>query len=83
MKMQAVLIKDGCKIALQEKEYKSQEMIDGQYEEKDKLAMANLYLAMDDSILINIEIETTVKEVWKKLKNLSEGKFLINKIYLR
>ena len=38
-------------------------MMDGQYEEKDKLTMANLYLALDDSVLFNIEIETTAKEV--------------------
>ena len=81
--MQAVLIKDGCEIALQEKECKPQEMTDAQYEEKDKLAMANLYLALDDLVLFNIETETTAKGVWKKLKNLYEGKSLVNKIYLR
>ena len=63
MKMQTILLKDGCKITLQEKECKSQEMTDGQYEEKDKLAMMNLYLILDDSILFNIEVETIAKEV--------------------
>ena len=61
--MQAVLIKDGCEIALQEKECKSQEMTDAQYEEKDKLAIANLYLVLDDSVLFNIETETTAKGI--------------------
>ena len=58
-------------------------MMDGQFEEKDKLAMANLYLALDDLVLFNIEIKTTAKGVWKKIKNLYEGKTLVNKIYLR
>ena len=62
-KIQVVLIKDGCEVALQEKECKSQEMTDGQYEEKDKLAMMNLYLVLDDSILFNIEVETTAEVV--------------------
>ena len=56
--------------------------MDGQYEEKDKLALTNLYLALDDSVLFNIEIEITAKGVWKKLKNLYE-KSLVNKIYLK
>ena len=58
-------------------------MTDGQYEEKDKPVMVNLYLALDDSVLFNIKIETIAKGVWKKLKNLYEGKSLVNKIYLR
>ena len=65
------------------KKYKPQEMTDWQYEEKDKLAMMNLYLVLDDSVSFNIEIDTTAKEIWKKLKNLYEEKSLVNKIYLR
>ena len=61
--MQAVLIKDGCEIALQGKKHKPQEMTDGQYEEKDILAMANFYLTLDDLVLFNIEVETIAKGV--------------------
>ena len=40
----------------------------GQYEEKDMLTMTNPYLALDDSVLFNIEVETTTKGIWKKVE---------------
>lgn len=58
-------------------------MSDAQYEQKHKLAMANFYLVLDDLVLLNIEVETAAKRIWKKLKNLYEGKSLMNKIYLK
>ena len=63
MKMRMVLIKDSCEVALQEKECKPQKMTDRQFEEKDRLTVANLYLTLDDSVLFKIEVETTVKGV--------------------
>ena len=58
-------------------------MTEKQFAEKDELALANLLLTLDDSVLFNVESETIVKRLWDKLKNIYQEKSLVNKIFLR
>ena len=81
--MRAILVKDGCLVALNGKEKKPAEMKDEIFAEKDELAMANIYLALDEVVLFNVSEETTEKGLWDKLQNLCEGNSLTNKIFLR
>ena len=81
--MRAILVKDGCLVALNGKEKKPAEMKDEIFAEKDELAMANIYLALDEVVLFNVSEETTAKGLWDKLQNLYEGNSLTNKIFLR
>lgn len=48
LKMNVVLVKNGCAIAIECKENKPKGMFDDDFNEKDKLAMANLLLALDE-----------------------------------
>ncbi|KAI6692419.1 hypothetical protein NL676_020129 [Syzygium grande] len=54
LKMQAVLVKDGCAVALAGKDEKPTEMKDEDFAQKDQMAMADLLLALDDSVLFNV-----------------------------
>jgi hypothetical protein len=84
LKMHAVLVKDGCAVALLGSENRPEGMTDRQFNEKDELAKANLLLALEDSVLFNVETtETSAKALWENLKNMYEGKSLVNKIFLR
>ena len=47
------------------------------------MALTNIYLALNEVILLNVCEETTVKGFWDKLQNLYEGNSLTNKIFLR
>ncbi|GKV52302.1 hypothetical protein SLEP1_g58891 [Rubroshorea leprosula] len=55
LKMHAVLVKDGCAVALLPREEKPEGMTDKQFFEKDEMALANLQLALDDNVLFNVE----------------------------
>ncbi|KAI6682021.1 hypothetical protein NL676_035902 [Syzygium grande] len=83
LNMQAMLVKDGCVVALSCKDEKPTEMKDEEFAQKDQMAMADLLPALDDSVLFNVSEETTAKGLWEKLKNLYEGKTMSNKIFLR
>ncbi|KAK6267017.1 hypothetical protein QUC31_017854 [Theobroma cacao] len=83
LKMHAVLVKDGCVVALLTKEDKPEDMTDKQFIEKDEMALANLQLDLEDNVLFNVEIETFAKGLWDKFKSIYEGKSLTNKIFLR
>lgn len=47
------------------------------------MALANRFLALEDTILFNIEIESTTKRLWEKLKGIYERKLLVNKRFLK
>ena len=68
LKTLAILIKDGCAVALKDKENKSEGMIDKVFVEKDELTMANIYLTLNEVILLNVSEETTAKCLWEKLQ---------------
>ena len=59
LKMHAVLINDGCVVALKDKENKLEEMTDKAFIKKDELVMANIYLALDKVVLFNVSEENT------------------------
>ena len=44
------------------------------------MVLANLFLALEDTILFNVKTETTTKRLWKKQKSFNEEKSLVNKI---
>lgn len=46
--MNVVLVKNGCAIAIECKENKPKGMFDDDFNENDKLAMADLLLALDE-----------------------------------
>ena len=83
LKMHAMLVKDGCAIAFLNKEDKLEGMTNKQFAKKDEMALANLFLRLEDSILFNIETETNAKRLLKKLKSIYERKSLVNKIFLK
>lgn len=75
-------MKDGCAVALLDKEGRLEGMTDKSFAEKDDEAFANLLLSFGDTLMFNVEAETTAKGMWEKLKNIYEGKCLVNKIFL-
>ena len=48
--MRPILIKDGCAVTLKGKENKLEGMTDKMFDEKDELAMENIYLALDEMV---------------------------------
>lgn len=70
-------MKDGCEIVLQGKKSKPEGMKNKQFEENDKIALTNMFLALDNSLLFNVEIETITKRVWERLKRLNEEKSFV------
>ena len=81
--MRAILVKDGCLVALNGKEKKPAGIKDEIFAENDELAIACIYLALNKVVLFNVSEETTAKGLWDKLQNLYEGNSLTNKIFLR
>ncbi|KAK6242410.1 hypothetical protein SCA6_007799 [Theobroma cacao] len=61
LKMHAVLVKDGCAVALSTKKDKPEGMTDKQFAERAEIALANLQLALEDNVLFNMETETSAK----------------------
>ena len=81
--MRAILVKDGCLVALNGKEKKPAVIKDEIFAENDELGIACIYLALNEVVLFNVSEETTAKGLWDKLQNLYEGNSLTNKIFLR
>ena len=75
LKMDAILIKDGCAIALKGKENRPEGMADKMFAEEDELAMANIYIALDGLVLFNVTKETMAKGLWNMLKNQDDEGF--------
>ena len=55
---------------------------DGEWNEMDENAIANLHLALTYEVLSSIEEEKTTKEIWGLLTKLCEAKSLHNKLFL-
>ena len=60
LKMHAVSVKDCCAVTILDK--KPEGMIEKQFAEKDELALANLLLTLDDSMLFNINLGQSRKD---------------------
>lgn len=65
-----MLVKDGCAVAFLEKDNISKGMIDKTFAEKDEMVLANLLLSLEDMTLFNVEVESTTKGLWDKLKKI-------------
>lgn len=76
-----MLVKDGSTVAFLGKDSKLEGMPDKTFTKKNEMALTSLLLALEDTILFNIEVESIVKTLWDKLKNIYEGKSLTNKIF--
>jgi hypothetical protein len=53
------------------------------WEKLDRRARSIIQLCLEDSILLNVLGESIAKELWDKLGNLYQSKFLVNKLFLR
>ncbi|KAE8706560.1 hypothetical protein F3Y22_tig00110392pilonHSYRG00195 [Hibiscus syriacus] len=79
--MKAILRKDGCLAAINERPVDFADDI--KWNEMDGNAMANLNLALADEVLSSIEEKKTTKEIWDHLTKLYEATSLHNKIFLK
>lgn len=76
-------MKDGCAVALKGKEAKQKEITNEKFKEKDELAIADIYLALDEVVLFNVFEGTMAKCLWDKLQTINEGKSTSNRIFLQ
>lgn len=53
------------------------------FEQKNELAMENLFLALDYSFLFNVAEEKTIEGILDKLCDIYEGKSMSNQIHFR
>ncbi|PKI61542.1 hypothetical protein CRG98_018038 [Punica granatum] len=74
---------DRYAVVLLGEEKKPNKLSDEKFVEKDEMMLADLLLALEDSVLFNVKSETTAKGLWDKLRSIYEGKSLMNKIFLR
>ena len=80
LKIRAVLRKDNCLEAI---EGRPTDMSDEKWKEKDDNAVANLHLAMVDSVLSSVAEKKTAREIWDVLNKLYEVKSLHTRIFLK
>lgn len=80
--MYAILVNNGCAIAIEGKANKAKDMTNAQLDKKDKMAITNILLVLDDSVLFNVSDQTTVEGLLEKIKNINEAKSMSNKIFL-
>jgi len=78
--MKAVLRKDHCIVAI---EVRPEGLSDDKWKEIENNAIANLHLALADSVLSSVAEKTTAKEIWEALTRFYETKPLHNKIFLK
>jgi len=78
--MKAILRKDNCLAAIEEKPVG---ITDQKWKEIDNNVIANLHLALVDTILSSIAEKTTAKEIWNTLTSLCEVKSLHTRIFLK
>ncbi|KAK6283915.1 hypothetical protein POUND7_002867 [Theobroma cacao] len=85
LKMHAVLVKDGYIVALLTKEDRLEGMTDKQFIEKYKMALANLQLALEDNVLLNVETKTSAKAslLTEEMRHKSTQSNLGNAMYAR
>ncbi|KAE8727661.1 hypothetical protein F3Y22_tig00005406pilonHSYRG00056 [Hibiscus syriacus] len=81
LKMNAILRKDGCLAAINERPVDFADDI--KWNEMDGNTMANFHLTLADEVLSSIEENKTAKEIWDHLPKLYEATSLHNKIFLK
>lgn len=64
LKIHVILIKDSCAITIKGKDKKDKDLTNAQFDEKDKMTIANIFLALDDSVLFNVSNQITTKSLW-------------------
>ena len=80
MKIKAILRKDNCLPAI---EGKPTGLDDDKWKEMDDNAIANLHLALADSVLSSVVEKKTAKEIWDALFKLYKVKSFQNRIFLK
>jgi hypothetical protein len=80
LKIRAVLRKDNCLDAI---DGRPADITDQKWKEMDDNAVANLHLAMADSVLSSIAEKKSAKEIWDALIKLYEVKSLHTRIFLK
>lgn len=80
LKIKAILRLDNCLAAI---EGRPANITDEKWKEMDDNAVANLHLAMEDSVLSRVAENKTAEEIWDALIKLYEVKSLHNKIFLK
>ena len=80
MKTKAVLRKHHCIAAI---EVRPERLADDKWKEIDNNTIANLHLALADSVLSSVAEKTTAKEIWEALTRIYETKPLHNKMLLK
>ncbi len=76
LKMKASLRKDNCLIIIEER---FTDITDDKWKAMDDNVIANLHLALTDSVLSSVVERKTTKEIWDDLTKLYEIKSLHNK----
>lgn len=67
IKMHIILV-NGCAIVVERNDKKDKDITNAQFDEKGNMAIANVLLALDDSILFNMSNQTIAKGMWEKIK---------------
>ena len=80
MKIKEILRKDNCLAAIEDR---AEGRSDEKWNEMDSNAVANLHLALADSVLSSVAEKKTTKEIWDVLIKLYEVKSLHNRIFLK
>jgi len=80
LKIKTILRKDNCPDAI---DGRPADITDEKWKEMDDNVIANLHLAMVDSVLSSIAEKKTSKEIWDTLIKFYEVKSLHNKIFLK
>ncbi|KAG6433809.1 hypothetical protein SASPL_105426 [Salvia splendens] len=83
LKMEAILIQDGCELALQGVEEKPSEMTLQEFAELDKRARSGIILNLAYEVLAEVAAETTAKGMWDSLKAIYMKKTMENRLYLK
>ena len=81
MKMRAILRKNNYLAAIGKRPMEITD--DDKWNEMDGNAIADLYLALVDRVLSNVEEKKTSKKIWDTLTKFYEAKSLHNKIFLK
>ena len=80
LKIKTILRKDNCLLAI---EGKLTRLADDKWKEMDDNAVANLHLALADSVLSSVTEKKTTRKIWNALVKLYKVKSLHNRIFLK
>ena len=83
LKMEAILVQDGCEIALDGVEKKPADLTSEKFTDLDKKARSGIILNLSDEVLQEVAGETTAKGMWDKLKAMYMKKTVENRLYLK